>query len=193
VAQAWHQHHRRWSERRIAGNQGGAPGIPRRAFPSLTRRADAPRSRLPSVFPPRRRWRDTRLLRFQGANRYNSFTYKLFGNGATLDNGFLVLSKIGRLAVRWSRPVEGTPKTITISREVDGWYACFSCAEVPTQPLPLTGQETGIDLELEAFATLADGNRIANPRHCRTAEKRLAKTQRRVSRRRRGAIEGARR
>ncbi|HEV2457336.1 MAG TPA: hypothetical protein VGS80_03150 [Ktedonobacterales bacterium] len=29
--------------------------------------------------------------------------YKQFGNGATLDNGFLVLSKIGRLAVRWSR------------------------------------------------------------------------------------------
>jgi len=38
--------------------------------------------------------------RFQGANRYNSFTYKQFGNGATLDSGFLVLSKIGRIAVR---------------------------------------------------------------------------------------------
>lgn len=38
--------------------------------------------------------------RFQGANRYNSFTYKQFGNGATLDNGFLLLSKIGRIAVR---------------------------------------------------------------------------------------------
>ena len=33
-------------------------------------------------------------------NRYNSFTYKQFGNGATLDNGFLLLSKIGRIAVR---------------------------------------------------------------------------------------------
>src|SRR5690348_6573398 len=49
--------------------------------------------------------------RFQGANRYNSFTYKQCGNGATLDNGFLVLSKIGRIGVRWSRPIEGTPKT----------------------------------------------------------------------------------
>jgi putative transposase len=29
--------------------------------------------------------------RFQGENRYHSFTYKQFGNGATLDNGFLVL------------------------------------------------------------------------------------------------------
>ena len=66
------------------------------------------------------------------------------GNGgARLDNGFLVLSKIGRIAVRWSRPLEGTPKTVTISREADGWYVCFSCADVPVQPFPPTGQETG--------------------------------------------------
>src|SRR5499433_2799470 len=48
--------------------------------------------------------------RFQGANRYHSFTYKEYGNGARLDNGFLVLSNIGCIAVRWSRPLEGTPK-----------------------------------------------------------------------------------
>ena len=84
--------------------------------------------------------------RFHGANRYTSFTYKQFGNGATLENGFLVLSKIGRLTVRWSRPIEGTPKTVTLSQEADGWYACFSCEGVPIQALPATGQETGIDL-----------------------------------------------
>ena len=64
-----------------------------------------------------------------------------------MDNGFLVLSKIGRFAVRWSRPLEGatkkiTIKKITIKREADGWYDCFSCADVPVKPLPATGQET---------------------------------------------------
>ena len=121
--------------------------------------------------------------RFQGANRYTSFTYKQFGNGATLDNGFLVLSKIGRIAVRWSRPLEGAPKTVTVSREADGWYACFSCADVPVQPLPATGQETGIDLGLEAFATLSDGARIFSPGWYRKAERALKTAQRRVSRR----------
>ena len=58
--------------------------------------------------------------RFQGQSRYTSFTYKQFGNGATLDNGFLVLCKIGRIAVRWSRPLQGMPKTVTIRREADG-------------------------------------------------------------------------
>ncbi len=109
--------------------------------------------------------------RFHGRDRYNSFTYPQVGahGGARLDTGALVLSKIGRLAVRWSRPLEGTPKTVTITREVDGWYVCISCAEVLTQPLPLTGQETGIDLGLESFATLADGSQLANPRIFRVA------------------------
>ncbi len=101
--------------------------------------------------------------RYQGRDRYHSFTYKEFGNGATLDNDYLVLSKIGRIAVRWSRPTQGTIKTVTISREADGWYVCFSCADVPVQRLPETGQETGIDLGIEAFATLSDGTRIFPP------------------------------
>jgi putative transposase len=121
--------------------------------------------------------------RFHCAARYNSFTYKQFGNGATLDNGFLVLSKIGRLAVRWSRPLEGTPKTVTISREADGYYVCFSCADAPVQLLPATGQEVGIDMGLASFATLSNGVHIFNPRWYRKAERRLKTAQRRVSRR----------
>ncbi len=125
--------------------------------------------------------------RFQGRNRYHSFTYKQYGNGARLENGFLVLSKIGRIAVRWSRPLEGTPKTVTISREADGWYAILSCAEVPAQPLPPTGRETGIDVGLKVFLSTADGEVVENPRHYRRGEKQLAKAQRRVSRRKTGS------
>jgi len=125
--------------------------------------------------------------RFHGANRYTSFTYKQFGNGASLDNGFLVLSKIGRIAVRWSRPLEGAPKTVTISWEADGWYVCFSCADVPVHPLPETGQETGIDLGIEAFATLSNGTRVFHPGWYRKAERALKTAQRQVSRRKKGS------
>jgi putative transposase len=125
--------------------------------------------------------------RFQGASRYHSFTYKQFGNGATLDHGFLVLSKIGRMALRWSRPLEGTPKTVTISREADGYYGCFSCADIPVEPLPPTGQETGIDVGVASFATLSNGEHIFNPRWYRKAERRLKTAQRCVSRRKKGS------
>jgi putative transposase len=125
--------------------------------------------------------------RFQGRNRWHSFTYKEYGNGARLDNGSLVLAKIGRIAVRWSRPIEGTPKTVTISREADGWYVCCSCAEVPTAPLPLSGRETGIDVGLKVFLITADGEPTQNPRYYRKAERALKKAQQRVSRRKKGS------
>jgi putative transposase len=101
---------------------------------------------------------------FQGHTRWHSFTSKEYGNGARLDNGALVLAKIGRIAVRWSRPVEGT-----------------------IQPVPPTGQETGIDLRLKVFLLTAGGEAVANPRHYRKGEKALRKAQQRVSRRKKGS------
>jgi putative transposase len=127
--------------------------------------------------------------RFKGryGNRDHSFTLKEYGKGATLNNGYLVLSKIGRIRVHWSRPLAGIPKTVTVSKEADGWYVSFSSAEAPTRALEPTGQETGIDLGLESFATIADGTMLHNPRWFRTAERYLAKCQHRVSKRKTGS------
>src|SRR5262249_28992846 len=83
--------------------------------------------------------------------------------------------------------MEGTPKTITVLREADGWYVWISCAEVQVHPLPSTGRKTGIDMGIESFATLADGTMIHNPRCYRKAERLLKIAQRRVSRRRKGS------
>ncbi len=125
--------------------------------------------------------------RFQGRNRFHSFTYPQYTNGAYADNGCLVLSKIGRVKVIWSRPLEGTPKTVTISHEADGWYVCFSCAEVPCQELPQTGNETGIDMGLKSFLTTSEGLHVANPRWLRKMEKKLRWHQKRKDRRKKGS------
>jgi len=63
----------------------------------------------------------------------------------------------------------------------------ISCVEVPVHPLASTGQETGIDLGLESFATMADGTRILTPGSYRKAERYLARCQRRVSKRKEGS------
>jgi putative transposase len=127
--------------------------------------------------------------RFQGKNSSTSFTYPQVGRhgGAVLDGGILRLSKIGRIPVRLHRPLQGTPKTVTMSKEADGWYACISCAEVPTEPLPPTFRETGIDVGLKVFLVTAEGEYVENPRHHRKAERRLKMAQRRVSRRKKGS------
>jgi hypothetical protein len=87
----------------------------------------------------------------------------------------------------WRHHVQGTIKTVTLSKEADGWYAYFSCADVPTEPLPLTGRETGIDVGLKVFLITAAGEAVANPRHYRMAERALKKAQRRVARRTKGS------
>src|SRR5262249_54259007 len=69
----------------------------------------------------------------------------------------------------------------------DGWYVCFSCAEVPAQLLPPTGQQTGIDVGLKVFLITSEGDAVQNPRHHRKAEKHLQQAQRRVSRRKQGS------
>jgi putative transposase len=58
---------------------------------------------------------------------------------------------------------------------------------VPTEPLPRTGRETGIDVGLKVFLITADGDSVENPRHYRTSERALKKANQRVSRRKKGS------
>jgi putative transposase len=104
-----------------------------------------------------------------------------------LDGGILSLSKIGCIPVRLHRPLAGIPQTVAISKQTDGWYVSFSCAEVPTEPMPRTGRETGIDVGLKVFLVTAAGEPVENPRQSRKAEQQLKKAQRRVSRRKQGS------
>jgi putative transposase len=80
------------------------------------------------------------------------------------------------------------PKTVTITKEADGWYVAISCVGVPVHPLPPTGQEASIDLGLESFATRADGEHIFTPAFHRKGEKYLRRCQRRMARRKKGGL-----
>jgi putative transposase len=118
--------------------------------------------------------------RFRGTGRYDSLTYPQWDNGVKLSaNGKrLLLSKVGDVKFIAHRPLDGTPKTATIRRTATGkWLVSIACEWDPT-PLPPTGNEVGIDVGLKTFATLSDGQEIANPRFFRTEERALAKAQR---------------
>jgi putative transposase len=124
--------------------------------------------------------------RFKGRGWYDSFTFPQWGNGVQFVDGRLFLSKIGTLRFCADRPLHGTPKTCTIRRRVDGWYACIVCEAEPC-PWPETGQSVGIDLGIEAFATLHTGERLPNPRPLKQAQRQLKRAQRRLSRRGKGS------
>ncbi len=119
--------------------------------------------------------------RFRGAGRYHSLTYPQYGNGAQLDGNDLYLSKIGHGKVVLHRPLEGTPKTVTIRRSGTGkWYVSISCEWEPAT-LPESAENVGIDVGLHTFATFSTGEQIENPRFFRQEERALAKVQRKHS------------
>lgn len=131
--------------------------------------------------------------RFKGYGRYDSMTYKQYGNGVKLVGNTLNLSKLGSVKVKLHRDLCGTPKTVCIRRNSTGkWFATFSC-ECESVPLPEGVKAVGIDVGLQNFATLSDGEQIANPRFFRKEEKALAKTQRRLSKEEKGTPERAKR
>jgi putative transposase len=132
--------------------------------------------------------------RFRGAGRYDSLTFPQVPVGCKLDAGTLRLHvmNVGRVKLVYHRPLEGTPKTATISRSSTGkWYVCFSCECAEPSPLPEAGQQVGIDVGLKTFAMLSTEQAIANPRFFREEEKSLAKAQRRLSKEEKGTPERA--
>jgi len=123
--------------------------------------------------------------RFKGRNRFDSFGLKEYGNGFKLDGRRLKLSGMGRVRVRWHRPLEGTIKTVRICRQAGTWYACFAC-EVEERPLSPTGQSVGLDVGIHHLLATSDHEVVDNPRWYRKAQAKLRILQRMVSRRKIG-------
>ncbi len=124
--------------------------------------------------------------RFQGRNRYTSFTYPQGGYALTHESR-VCLSKIGEISVKLHREMEGTIKTATIKYEAGQWYLVFSCEVETPSPLPSVESEVGIDLGITHFAALSDGTFIESPRNSRKAQKKLEQLQQALSRKKRGS------
>lgn len=126
--------------------------------------------------------------RFKGQYRYDSFTFPQGGSraGFKIIDGKLRLSKIGAISIKLHRPIEGTIKTCTIRRDVDRWYACFS-VELPSVGKIEHKTAIGVDVGLESLVALSTGEKVEPPKFLGQSEKRLARGQRRLSRKKKGS------
>jgi len=124
--------------------------------------------------------------RFQGYDRYNSFTFPQYG--FKLVDNKLKMSRIGSVRIKQHRPIEGKIKTLTIKRDsTDKWFSCFSC-EVETIKLPIVDKFIGIDVGLINFATFSNGESIPNPRFFKQDEDKLTKYQSKFSKAKKGSF-----
>jgi putative transposase len=95
------------------------------------------------------------------------------------------------VTIKYHRPLpaDGVIKTCTIKRDVDHWYACFTVELPMKQPLPPSDITTaiGVDVGLTHLLALNNGELIENLRWFRSSEKKLAKEQRKLSRKKKGS------
>ena len=150
-----------------------------------------------------RNWFDSRSGKRRGRrvghprlrSKHARQSIRLTRNGFALHGSRLYLAKVGDLRVRWSRPLPSVPSSVTVIREADGrFYASFVVERAPA-PLPRVDRSAGIDLGLAVFAAVAasDGSTqlVANPRYLRAAQRRLARAQWALSRKRKGSANRA--
>ena len=85
------------------------------------------------------------------------------------------------------REIEGKIKTCTIKRDVDQWYVSFSCEiDIPIIPIEIK-TITGIDVGLNSLMTFSNGEKIEPPKYLRASEKRLAREQIHLSKKKKGS------
>ena len=98
------------------------------------------------------------------------------------------LPKVKQIKIAYSRQYEGRIVSATLSRDTDNkYYISLCCVGVVSKPLEQTGAVIGIDLGIKEFATTSDNEIINNPKFYRKYEQQLIKSQRKLSKRKKGS------
>ncbi|GIN56474.1 RNA-guided endonuclease InsQ/TnpB family protein [Lederbergia ruris] len=126
---------------------------------------------------------------------YTSMTFPQFGfnkkgNRMAMSfssNGKLYNTRLGEIDILLHRPLEGIIKQLIVKRQGNRWYAIF-CVEGQAPPTTLDIHNAiGIDVGINKYAVLSNGLEYENPRFLRKKEKQLKKTQRRLSKKKKGS------
>jgi len=122
--------------------------------------------------------------RFKKKAIHNSFRLP---QGITLMNqlskkvGQVQLPKLGIVRFTKSREIEGRIKHVTISKSCGKWYIAFNCEVDMPQPGQIPQSAIGIDRGINTFAQCSDGQAILGVSPLKKNLKKLAKLQRRLS------------
>lgn len=99
------------------------------------------------------------------------------------ENHIIKIPKVGSIRFRDKCSFSGATRVynVTISKTSSGKYYASISAEVNIEHFEKTNQNVGIDLGLKDFAIFSSGDRISNPKYFVNAQKKLAKMQRKLS------------
>ncbi|HEY4681601.1 MAG TPA: RNA-guided endonuclease TnpB family protein [Nitrosarchaeum sp.] len=141
-----------------------------------------------SLIELRKNGYETGSLKFARFSKYNTFVYNQ--SGFAIKNGFLYLSKIGRIKIIQHRqiPENHTIKQITITKSKSGkWHACLTCEIDAILPRINMTKSVGIDVGITNFVYDSDGYQTPNPLNLKKMLRPLARIQKKISRRKKGS------
>lgn len=95
--------------------------------------------------------------------------------------------KIGIIKLSKHRPLQGKPKSITVSQDGLNWFCSILCEFEVSDRTKRFNNIVGVDVGLKKFATLSDGTVFENPKYLRQHEAKLIKEQRRLSKKTKGS------
>lgn len=121
-------------------------------------------------------------------NNIQSYTTKQTNGNIAIVGNKIKLPKLGFVKFANSREVVGRILNATVRQKASGRYFVSILVETEVSEMPKTGSTVGIDLGLQDFAVLSDGCPYKNLKFFRSLEKKLAKEQRILSRRKEQAI-----
>lgn len=106
------------------------------------------------------------------------------GTISLIDNRYIKLPKLKSVVkIKLHRKIKGDIKSATISKHASGKYYISLLCKEDIKTMPKTNQSVGIDLGISDFAILSDGQKIDNQQFTRKMAKKLAREQRKLSRR----------
>ena len=91
------------------------------------------------------------------------------------------------LDIPWSREIPCNPTTLTVSKDQAGRYFASCLCEFEPQPMLLVTKKVGIDVGIKDVFVTSDGFRSGNPRYTAIYAAKLAKYQRRLSKKELGS------
>ena len=103
------------------------------------------------------------------------------------EQGRIFLPKAGWVAWVQHRPMDGKPKTATVSREADCWFVSVQCVFEADEPHPNLGPAVGIDLGVAQPLVLSTGEVVQLPRSTERDRHKLATLQRKLARKTKGS------
>ena len=99
----------------------------------------------------------------------------------------LTFPKLRDIRLVVHRPLEGTPKTCTLSRDGDQWFVSIVCAVEILDPQPRLGPKVAFDRGIVNLAATSDGELIPGPQHLKASLKKLSRQQRKLARKQKGS------